>query len=104
MAEIVFAGIPASKGLALGYIWRPATGAACGEATQGDAALTGGDADALRKAIATAIGDLSQLEGTLSGEEAEIVGMQLAFLSDDRGRAIGCRCMDRGHECRNCYL
>lgn len=83
MAEIVFSGIPASKGLALGYIWRPATGAACGEATQGDAALTGGDADALLKAIATANGDLSQLEGTLSGEEAEIVGMQLAFLSDD---------------------
>lgn len=78
MAETVFSGIPASGGLAVGKIWRPGFGVARSQTVQ-----NGDGAEVLRQAIASAATDLSQLEASLSGDEAEIVGMQLAFLGDD---------------------
>ena len=78
MAERKFAGVAASPGLVLGEIWRPARA----DKAQG-AAGRPDDAAALRAAIASAIDALAGLLAGLDGDEAEIVGMQMAFLQDD---------------------
>lgn len=78
MAESIFSGVAASAGLVLGQLWKPELG---GRSADGLSVENG--KDALHDAIRTAVADLSRLETGLSGDEAEIVGMQLAFLSDE---------------------
>ncbi|WP_026304188.1 putative PEP-binding protein [Kaistia granuli] len=80
MAERLLVGVAASPGLVSGRLWRPESEAA----SQADpAASTGDDEAALHGAIASAGQALAALLGELDGDEAEVVGMQIAFLEDD---------------------
>lgn len=79
MAERVFSGVPASSGLVLGHLWRPDED----REPEMDGRQNAGGADGLRAAIATAGRALARLLGELEGDEAEIVGMQIAILEDD---------------------
>ncbi|MGU3575068.1 phosphoenolpyruvate--protein phosphotransferase [Brucellaceae bacterium C25G] len=78
MVEKIFSGTPASKGLSIGQIWRPASRLKQNLENRSD-----DEAGALRQAIFTATENLAKLENMLSGNEAEIVNMQIAFLGDE---------------------
>ncbi|MGV8953939.1 MAG: phosphoenolpyruvate--protein phosphotransferase [Cypionkella sp.] len=91
MAERLFHGVSASAGLLVGNVWRPT-----GEDPR-SAPREGSDgADALRDAIAAAARELGRLQVMLNGEEAEIVGMQLAFLTDDELARAAFEMIDAG--------
>lgn len=80
MAERLFSGVAASAGLVMGQIWQPTRAVGPETAAQHS---TSDDADTLRSAIAAASVELAALLEQLDGDEAEIVGMQIAFLEDD---------------------
>jgi phosphotransferase system enzyme I (PtsI) len=78
MAERLLSGVSASPGLVSGRLWRPEPEAVA------EAAATAGDDEArLRHAIAAARQALAALQEQLAGDEADVVGMQIAFLEDD---------------------
>lgn len=80
MAEHLLVGVAASPGLVSGRLWRPEPEAAA--QTAGPASL-GHDEARLRHAITSAGQALAALLDRLDGDEAEVVGMQIAFLEDD---------------------
>jgi phosphotransferase system enzyme I (PtsI) len=79
MMERHFAGRSASPGLALGPLvpFAPDVGARAGS---GDREI---EADALRRALAMALGDLRRIVEDKPGEIADILGFQVALLEDD---------------------
>lgn len=80
MAEHLLVGVAASPGLVSGRLWRPEPEAVV--QTTGPASL-GDDEARLRHAITSAGQALAALLDRLDGDEAEVVGMQIAFLEDD---------------------
>ncbi|MDQ0394715.1 putative PEP-binding protein [Labrys monachus] len=69
-------GRPASPGLAAGPVFVD------GPEIPAAAAPIGGDAEALRRAIGAAAAELAALAAGLGGEEADILGFQIAMLED----------------------
>src|ERR1700758_3056885 len=80
MTETRIRGKSASPGLASGPVFVLPVRSATGRAASGDPAT---EAAALRAAIGSAVGKLESLASSLSGEAADMLGFQVAMLSDD---------------------
>jgi phosphoenolpyruvate-protein phosphotransferase (PTS system enzyme I) len=79
MIEKRFEGRPAAPGFALGALVAMASDAVARVAS-GNAAV---EAEALRSALAAALAELRRMVDQTSGDAAEILGFQVAFLEDD---------------------
>jgi phosphotransferase system enzyme I (PtsI) len=79
MIEKRFEGRPAAPGLALGALVAMASGTGA-RVGSGNSAT---EAEALRSALAAALAELNGMVEQASGEAAEILGFQVAFLEDD---------------------
>jgi phosphotransferase system enzyme I (PtsI) len=79
MMEKHFAGRPASPGIALG----PLVAFAPEASTRAASGAVDIETEALRAALATALGDLRQIVDRSPGETADILGFQIALLEDD---------------------